>query len=169
MKKRLLPALIFAFAGCLGGCSDGVNAPSLMSRPIEKQANTTPPVAAPVNTAPITPALQRQINDLLAKVRDGDSAFTRVDEARSRLIVAGRGAAEGSEAWVVGQQAQSELEAARQDSAAALGELETLLLAQTQAAASDATVGGVAELTEAQAEASAIVTRQGARLAELTR
>jgi hypothetical protein len=169
MTKRLFPALIFVLAGCLGGCGERVNAPSLMPRPIEKQANTTPPVPAPVNAAPIAPALQRQITELLGKVRDGDTAFNKADQASARLIAAGRGAAEGSEAWVVGQQAQSQLEAARQDSAAALGELETLLLAQTQAAASDATVGGVAELTEAQAEASAIVARQSARLQELTR
>jgi hypothetical protein len=169
MTKSLFPLLIFSFASCLGGCSASVNAPSLLPRAIEKQANTTPPVAAPVNVAPIDPALQRQITDLLAKVKSGDAGFTKADRESGRLIAAGRGAAEGSETWVVGQQAQSQLEAARQDSAAALGEIETLLLAQNQAAANDATVGGVAELTAAEAEASAIVARQSARLAELAR
>jgi hypothetical protein len=165
MKKHLFPLITLALAGC----SDRVNVPSLLPRAIEKQATTTPPIAAPVNVAPITPALQNKIAQLIARVKTGDSSFSKADRDSGHLIITGRRAAEGSEPWVAGQQAQSELEAVRQDSAAALGEIETLLLAQTQATSTDAALGGVAELTAAEAEASAIVERQTARLQELTR
>jgi Meckel syndrome type 1 protein len=165
MKKRLFPILIFTVTAC----SNGVNAPSLMPRAVEKQDTTTPPTPVPINSPPANPALQQQIDALLAKVKAGDEVFSTTDRANGRMITAGRGAAEGSEAWVVGQQAQSALEAARQDSAAALAEIETLLLAQTQAAAGDPATGGVAELTAAEVEASAIVARQTGRLKELTR
>jgi hypothetical protein len=165
MKKHLFPLTILALAGC----GERVNAPSLLPRAIEKQATTTPPIPAPVNVAAITPALQSQVAQLLARVKAGDSSFSKADRDSNRLILAGRRAAEGSESWVAGQQAQSVLEAARQDSAAALAEIETLLLAQTQAASADAALGGVPELAAAEAEASAIVERQTARLQELTR
>jgi hypothetical protein len=170
MKKPLLAPIVLApLLYVLSGCGPAIHAPSLLPRAIEKQSTTTPAVAAPVNVAPITPALQAQLNELMAEVKSGDAAFTKADRSSGRLIAAGRRAAEGSEAWVAAQQAQSELEAARQGSAAALGEIETLLLAQTQAAASDPTLGGVAEITAAEAEASAIVERQTTRLRELTR
>ncbi|WP_293883592.1 hypothetical protein [Sphingomonas sp.] len=165
MTKRLVPMFVLA----LSACSNGVNPPSLLPRPIEKQALATPPVAVSVTAGPIDPALQKQIVDALAKVKMGDAQFTRTDRASGRQIAAGRGAAEGSEAWVVGQQAQSALEAARQDSAGGLAEIAALLLAQTQAAASDPKLGGVAELTAAESEASTIVARQTERLQELTR
>jgi hypothetical protein len=165
MTKRLFPMLVFA----LSACSDGVNAPSLLPRAIEKQANVIPTAPIPVNSAPISPALRSQLDALLTRVKIADSAFSVADKAGGRQIAAGKSAAEGSEAWVVGQQAQSALEAARQDGAAALVEIETLLLAQTQAAAGDPATGGVAELSAAEAEASATVARQTARLQELTR
>jgi hypothetical protein len=165
MTKRLFPMLVFA----LSACGPGANAPSLLPRAIEKQANAAPSLANPATSARITPALRSQIDTLLTRVKAGDAVFTKTDGASGRQISAGKGAAEGSEAWVVGQQAQSALEAARQDSAGALAEIETLLLAQTQAAASDPATGGIAELTAAEAEASAIVARQTARLQELTR
>jgi hypothetical protein len=168
-KPPFAPIILAPLLYALSGCGPAIHAPSLLPRAIEKQSTTTRPVAAPVDVAPITPALQSQITRLMTQVKADDSVFTKADRNSGRLIVAGRRAAEGSEAWVVAQQAQSELEAAQQGSAAALGELETLLLAQTQAAASDATLGGVTELTAAHDEASAIVERQIARLQELTR
>src|ERR1700712_2525376 len=118
MTKRLFPLFVLF----LSACGTGVDAPSLMPRAIEKQANLAPPIAAPVNSAPISAALRSQIDTLFAKVKAGDAAFSTTDRASGRLIAAGHGAAEGSEAWVVGQQAQSALEASRQDSAAALAE-----------------------------------------------
>jgi uncharacterized protein YciI len=165
MTKRLFPMLIFSLAAC----TNGVSAPSLLPRAIEKQANAAPAAPVPVATAPIDSALQRQINELMGKIRAGDTAFSQADRASGRLITAGRRAAEGSEAWIVGQQAQSALEAARQDSAGALAEIENLLLVQTEASANDPKAGGLAELSAAEAEGSAIVARQTARLGELTR
>jgi hypothetical protein len=165
MIKCLFPMTLLLLAAC----SNGVNAPSLLPRAVEKQANTERPIAPPVNVASVTPALRGQIAELMKKVRDGDSAFAEIDRVSGGKIAAARRAPQGSEAWVAGQQAQSELEAARQDSAAALAEIENLLLVQTQAAASDPTVGGIAELAAAEADASATVARQGARLQELTR
>ncbi|CAN5278536.1 hypothetical protein BH09PSE3_BH09PSE3_07390 [soil metagenome] len=165
MTKRLFPLILLTLAAC----GDGIQAPSLLPRAIEKQVGASRPVPPPVNAAPIDPALQRQLGELMGRVKEGDSAFTTADQTSARLITAGRTAAEGSEAWVVGQQAQSVMEAARQNSAAALAEIENLLLAQTQAAASDPKLGGIAELSAAESAAGTIVARQTTRLQELTR
>lgn len=157
--------LIFAVAAC----TNGVSPPSLLPRAVEKQDNVASRPPVPLSSAAASPALKRQIDELVEKVKAGDMVFTQTDRANGSLIAAGRNAPAGSEAWVVAQQAQSALEAARQDSTAALGEIEALLLERTQAAAGDPTVGGVADLSAAQAEASAIIGRQTRRLRELTR
>lgn len=165
MTKRLFSLLTL----CLAACSNSISPPSLMPRAVEKQDGSKPKVVIPVNGAPASPALKSQIATALAKVKAGDKVFSETDAKNGRLIAVGRRASEGSEAWVVGQQAQSALETARQDSAAALAEIENLLLAQTQAAAGDPTVGGIAELTAAESEASEIVARQTDRLKDLMR
>jgi len=153
----------------LVGCADFVKTPSLLPRPIETRANTPPIEPTAVTPGPIDAALGRRIEALLADARSGDSAFTRAEREGGGAIAAGRGAAEGSERWLAAEQARSALSAARQISAAALSEIDSLLTEQVNQATGNAALGGVAELTAAQSEADAIVARQTARLDALRR
>jgi len=110
----------------LAGCADVRSGyPSLAPRPVERavlQADPAP--AAPVVAAPPL-AGSAQIAQIVAAARAADAAFrAALDKARPQILAA-RGAAEGSEAWVSGQQAYSSAEVARAPVGDALAALDT--------------------------------------------
>jgi hypothetical protein len=158
-------SVIFPLA-LIAGCAGLSEVPSLAPRPIEKigmgAAAPAPPATLPV--AQSDAALNLRISVLLGEAREGDASFVREDAANARAIVAGRRAAEGSEAWIAGETARSALEAARQKSADTLAALDQLLVERTTAGGA-----GITELEAAKAQAEAIVARQTARLDELSR
>lgn len=153
--------------GCVAGCMAPAKTPSLMPRAIERQSAAVEPVSVTPEARPIDTSLAARIAALISEVQSGAAEFTKA-EGSAMAIAAGRGAAAGSEAWIAAEQARSALQAARQRSAAALGELDALVIAQVEAAADDSKTGGVEALRAAQMAAEAIVARQTARLDELS-
>lgn len=133
-----LPALLALSA--LASCADTRSFyPSLAPRPVERavlQADPAPaaPVAGPA-AAPL-PA-SADIAQIVARAQAADAAFrAALDKARPE-IVAGRGAAEGGEAWVVAQQAYSDVESLRAPVGEALAELDRRREAATEAGRND--------------------------------
>jgi len=158
--RNALILLPFAMAGCAG--LD--NIPSLAPRPVEKMGLGLPVAPAPVVAVPASAELNARIAQLMTDVRAGETAFVAEERSNSRAITAGLRASEGSEAWIAGETARSALEAARQKSADALAALDQLLVeASTEGGA------GLAEIGAAKEQADAIVSRQTARLDELSR
>ena len=142
--------------------------PSLGHRTIETTTQMIEPAPVPPPVIPADAALTEKIAALIAEVRAGDAAFAKADTDSGRMV-AGLRAAEGSEAWIVAQEALSALQSARQQSATALGEIDSLAVARAADAAENPTLGGLAELASAQADAEAVVARQTARIEALTR
>ena len=165
MKLLATLPLIMALAACMAPAKT----PSLMPRAIERRGEAVDPVVPVPVAKSLDASLTAKIAALLAEATNGDAEFTKADGSGAGAIRAGRGAAAGSEAWILAEQARSALQAARQRSAAALGEIDSLLIAQAEAASIDPTVGGLSELRAAQAVAEAMVSRQNARLDDLSR
>ena len=153
----------------VGGCAGAAHPPSLAVRSIELTADVVKrdPVAPPVK--PIDGTLSTRIAALLADATAADAAFSTADDKGATAIRAGRAAKAGSERWIAGEQARSSLIAARQRTTEALATLDALVIRQVQAQANDVTTGGLTELQSAQAVVDAMVTRQAARLDDLSR
>ena len=155
--------LALAFVLCLPGCTGPTAAPSLLPRAIETRPDTVAaPVAAP--RAPLDPNLAAQLAALVSDAQAGDAEFDRAYAAGRTALASGQRATAGSEAWIAAQQVISALQAARQRSAAALSRIDSLTVARSELVARDATVGGLDDYRDAQAQAAAIVTRQTSRL-----
>ncbi len=164
MKYHLLCSLTLA----LNACGNATNPPSLMPRAIEKRSDAV--VVKPIPaTRPIAADLTTQLATLVEEARRGDEDFAKADATGARAIAGGRGAAQGSEAWLSGQQYLSALQVARQRTAAAQSALDSLAVAQVAATADDPGLGGLAEIQHAQQGVDAIVARQTARIEALTR
>lgn len=114
-------------------------------------------------------ALAKQIGALVVAARAGADEFAAADRTGTRAIANGRGTAQGSEAWVAAQLVRSALEVARLRSAEALADIDRLMIAQSELAARDGTIGGLDELLAAQSEIEPIVARQTERIATLDR
>ena len=132
MNPRFAVALLMLSA--VSGCADGRSGyPSLAPRPIEREVMRADPAAAEAPVAAPVPPATADIAQIVAGAQIADAAFkAAVDKARPR-IEAARGAAEGSEVWVEGQQAYSDAEAARAPVGAALVELDRRRQAATEA------------------------------------
>jgi hypothetical protein len=153
----------------LSGCMSAAQPPSLQPRAIELRGETVEaPPQEPV-VQPVDASLASRIENLLAEATRGDAEFVKTDASTSGTIKSGRNAATGSETWIAAEQARSALEAARQRTAAALGEIDTLVIAQAEVTVSDPAKGGLPELQAAQSAIAAMVDRQSARIEELTR
>jgi hypothetical protein len=163
----LRASLFTVFA--LGGCMAPANPPSLAPRAIEMRADAVDPVPSMPPAQPLDSSLASRIAALLAEATAGDADFAKSEASGSSALAAGRKATEGSEAWIGAQAAQSALEVARQRTAAALGEVDSLVVAQAEAVARDPSTGGLSELQAAQAVIEAMVNRQTARIEQLTR
>ncbi len=165
MKLSALPL----FSVVTAGCATSANPPSLMPRAIEIRAQAVAD-PAPVSTPrEITPTQAATIKALLIEARAGDAEFAKAQSSGSNALVSARNAASGSEAWIAGELVISALQVARQRSAGALSEIDTLAINTGDLAIRDATVGGLFEISAAQTEIAAIVARQTARLESLSR
>jgi hypothetical protein len=107
--------------------------PSLAKRPVESRDRDAEIAAkAAANEAaankPVAEdsALAARVQDLAQRAAKASSAFDSGLAAGQRSVTAAKGAAVGSEAWVVAQKAISGLDADRYDSVSALAELDTL-------------------------------------------
>lgn len=157
-----LPAL--AILPTLAGCADTRSGyPSLAPRPIERAmmqaeaAPALPPAARP----PLAPSAD--IVEILASATAADTAFKAALETARPRIEAGRSAAEGSEAWVVAQQAYSDVEAARAPIGNALAELDR----RRQVAVAAGKGGEEAAIAEAALQVQALDEAERALLAGL--
>ena len=133
------------------------------------RADAVDPVPSAPAARPLDSTLASRIAALLAEATAGDADFAKVETSSSSALTAGRKAPEGSEAWIGAQTAQSALEVARQRTAAALAEIDSLVVAQAESTARDPSKGGLSELQAAQAVVEAMVNRQTARIEQLTR
>jgi hypothetical protein len=119
--SRLSAAL--AAASLLAGCAPSGDFPSLAMRPVERDPAAEPERPAPPQ-APADPQLTGRIGELLAQVRQGETAFRAALPDAQRAARAAGGA--GSESWIAAQQEISRLEAARAPTVTALAELDRL-------------------------------------------
>ena len=123
MIARLSLAVVASLL--LAGCAQEGQFPSLAHRPAEDIDMTVEPVReAPV--VPANAALRARIEQLTDALRRGERRFDGdYGAAASAARAAG---AQGSESWVVAQQAISRLEASRAQTTAALADLNQLRL-----------------------------------------
>lgn len=109
--RSALPLLLGGLA--LAGCSQALpDVPSLGPRPIEHRP-ILPPDATSEPQTPATPALTAQVDKLVADAKAGHAAFEKERSGIAGALERAKGAPEGSEAWIAGQQALSALDAAR--------------------------------------------------------
>jgi hypothetical protein len=161
----------FSVVGCLAvsACTAPANPPSLLPRAIETRSDRAPSESSPIMSSPISPALASKLAALVTEARLGDADFASADRSSATALAAGRNAPTGSESWIAAEIAISALQVARQRSAGALADVDTLAVNQGELASRDATTSGLLEIQSAQAEIEAIVARQTARLNSLGR
>ena len=131
MSPRLVAALL---ALPLASCADTRSGyPSLAPRPIERALLQVDPVPAAVPAVPAPLPASADIAQIVARAQAADAAFRAALEKARAQIVAARGAPEGSETWVSGQQAYSDAESLRAPVGEALAELDRRREAATAA------------------------------------
>ena len=167
------PSLLLALAllPCLGGCAAAGSYPSLAPRPGELGAATKAPSPAPSSDrtpAPIAPgdsALTAQLDGLIERARQGQTAFESARAAAAARV--GRAGAAGSESWIDAQEALSQLEGARAPTASALSDLDALARSRitSDSPASEADLGAIAAATE---EVRAMAEKQDTEIARLS-
>ncbi|MBA2935917.1 hypothetical protein HZF05_17700 [Sphingomonas sp. CGMCC 1.13654] len=112
------------FVAALAGCSAPSGSyPSLAPRPIEQVSLAEPSHPAPPATV-ADPAAVQHYAPLIEQARTADADFRRVLEEERGALGRGRGAAEGSDAWVAAQVSLSRIETARGPVAKALADLD---------------------------------------------
>lgn len=137
--NRSLASLIPVFL--LGACTSAAGEyPSLARRPIEQLSEALPAPPPPPAPLPLDPAVVRQLDSLLERVRAADAGFQAKVPQVSRSVLAANGAARGTEAWSVAMIALTDLDAARSDAMVALADIDAVYAANriTGAAASEA-------------------------------
>jgi hypothetical protein len=112
--------LVMALAGCAGQSG---TYPSLAPRPIEQVSLAEPSRPAPP-AAVADPAAVQRYAPLVERARKADADFRRVLEEERPALARGRGAAEGSDAWLAAQVSLSRIETARGPVAKALADLD---------------------------------------------
>jgi hypothetical protein len=154
---RSTPLLVLGLSA-LAGCSATLpDVPTLGPRPIEHRPILPPDAASEAETA-ATPALAEQLAKLTGEAKAGHAAFEKEQASVAGTIGRAKGAAEGSEAWIAGQEALSALEAARtrvRDAASAIDALrvDPAYVGSGDRAAIEAAAATVAALSSAEAEA----------------
>jgi hypothetical protein len=122
------PACALLAAACLvGGCAAQGDFPSLARRPAENDLSIEEPVRPAVEVA-TDAALSSRVAELRAEAAAGDRAFESA-LTPATLAVARAGGRE-TESWTAAQQALSRLEAAREATMRALGDLDALALSR---------------------------------------
>ena len=159
MLSLFAPFLALAL---LSACGPQVNAPSLAPRAVEKQPIDLPAEASEPET-PVDPDLASRIAPLVAAAQAGDRAFATQRTATEAAVARARAAAQGSEGWIVAQQALSALDTARgpvRDSVAAIDAMrsEPANAASGNRAAIDAAAATIEALDDAEAAAVAALS-----------
>jgi hypothetical protein len=153
-----MPAML---ALMLAGCAGDPSFPSLAPRAVEDQSFAEPTLPPPPAGTP-SEAARAEYAPIVEKARAADARFrTTFGEERS-AIVAGRGAATGSDAWLAAQTALSRVEVARNPVTAALADLD----AARNSEATRADSGRAAALAEAFEQVRAIDAAEQDTLAE---
>ncbi len=124
MIRALIP-LPFLLSAC---ASQPVNAPSLLPRAIETRGEA--PVTPRDETVRPDAALDAKIAGTVAAFDAAAAAFEAGRTALARRIEAAKGAKEGSERWLDGQQAFGELQQLRTATDGAMTEIEALAIAR---------------------------------------
>lgn len=120
-RAASIAALAAALAGCAGQSG---RYPSLAPRPIE-QLSLAEPSRPEAPAAVADPAAVKRYAPLIARARAADADFRRVLEEERPALGRGRGAAQGSDAWLAAQVSLSRIETARGPVAKALADLDT--------------------------------------------
>lgn len=156
MKKAALLILSILSGPTLSGCTQSVDAPSLLPRPAEI-ADIDAPAPAPAPPTPADAAQNTLIIKLLDQARIGNAAFEKA------LPSATVNAPPQSEAWILAQNARSAVEVARGPTLDALSALDSAI--------GDAIDKGqdTAALAVARNEVQTIYDRQTAKLESLIR
>jgi hypothetical protein len=115
---------IVFLVGALAGCAaQSDNYPSLAPRPIERLSLAEPSHPAPP-AAVADPAAVARYTPQIEQARAADVDFRRVLGEERATLVKGRGAAQGSDAWLAAQVSLSRIETARGPVAKALADLD---------------------------------------------
>jgi len=137
--NRSFASLIPVFL--LGACTSAPgDYPSLARRPIEQLNTPLPPATAPSAPVPLDPAMVRQLDSLLERIRAADARFQAKAPQVRRSVLAASDAARGTEAWSAAMIALTDLDTARSDAMVALAEIDAIYAANriTGAAAVEA-------------------------------
>lgn len=193
--NRVIALLAAASAIVLSGCASADDYPSLARRPAEGSVSPDPAIcpaskeilaladeelgsgrvggsAQPAPTlsipqAPTEPSrdLTTRLAQLVEQARAAHGRFGDRRPAAERVISAGSGAAQGSEAWATASIALSGLETARSDALIALGELDQRFAELTTA--ESASTFDIEAVSAARDQVETIVMEQDAVLAGL--
>ena len=156
MRAPFLLALgSLALAACSASLPD---APGLGPRPIERRPILPPDAASEPQTA-ATPALASRLAALVADAKAGHARFEKEQGGFTAALARARGAAEGSEAWIAGQEALSALDAARGPARDAANAIDALRVDPAYAGAEDraaieAAAAQVAQIAAAELQAA---------------
>ena len=164
MRIALIVAPLTGFA-LLAACGPSVHAPSLGLRAVEKQPIELPgPASEP--QIPVDPALTARIAPLVESAQAGDRGFARQRIETESAFAKAKGAAPGSEAWIVAQQALSALDATRGPVRDAAGTIEAMRVEPANAGSGNrAAVESAATTIEALDDAeTAVLAALSARL-----
>lgn len=162
--RQFAPLLALGLAAC---AATSATEPSLARRPAEL-IDPRLPLPADVPSGPVDPALASRLGELVAQGNEGGRTFDAlVGQAEALANAAGP---RESESWILAQQAQSGLEAARAKTTAALSEVDAIASARIQSGAglTPADLGAVEavsnELRAVTDGQNATIDRIGARL-----
>jgi hypothetical protein len=152
--------LVVALAGC--GEQSGTY-PSLAPRPIEQISLAEPTRPAPP-AAVADPAAVERYAPLIGQARKADTDFRRVLGDERGALARGRGAAEGSDAWLAAQVSASRIETARGPVAKALADLD----AARSALDPQTDTGAMVAIEQAFDQVQQIADTENAAVAEVT-
>lgn len=166
--RRIHPAILLTLLASplIAGCamSDVSAGPSLERRPVERQLPVV--VAQPASPAlppEVNATVQEAVAGLTADARRGDVAFQAALAENRATVLAGIGAADGSEDWARANVALSRIDVARGPTMLALAELDRLTLERLDAGAQ----GDAELLAGAQAQVAALAEAQTAAMSSI--
>ncbi len=155
----MLPAL-----AVLTACAPtGGPFPSLQPRAAEA-IDPRIPVVRPISDRPVAPALASQLAELVEQARSGNAAFEPI-VAHAESLAAAAGGPQ-SDSWVAAQEALSAALAARDPTARALGDIDSLGATMLQTQGGQAP-NDLAAIQSAGAEVAALDQRQADRIKAL--
>lgn len=155
-------ASVFTLSACASG--DHIDTPSLAKRPYEGQFDV-PTKPQPVEDPGELPTdLRGQIDHWAERAAAGQAGFAAEHQGTSRAVTAAAGASQGSEAWVVAQQAISRLIAARAPATGALADIDRLYSDRSH----DDSFDGMPEIFALRESLAEMVSAQNAIIESLT-